>query len=328
MMNRFSLGAMALSMAMLIPGAVSAHVGLEKPEATLGAPYKAVFKVPHGCNGSPTSSITIEIPEGVIGVKPMPKPGWTLATERGAYRNEYAFYHGRKVSEGVRKVTWTGGPLLDEHYDEFVLSSFIAGELAAGTVSFPVIQGCEKGELKWVEVAAPGQDPHDLKAPAPTLKLIAAGSDHGGGDHHHAATTEAKIGDLVIEKPWSRATPPGVKVAAGYMTIRNTGATADTLLGGSASFADRIEVHESSEKDGVASMRKLDQGLEIPAHGSVELKPGGLHLMLIGLKGALKAGDPVQLVLNFEKAGAVTVELSVSPLGAGNHDAGHKHDHH
>lgn len=327
MMNKTILSATAMAVAMLAPGIATAHVGLEKPEATLGASYKAVFKVPHGCKGSPTSSLSIEIPEGIIGVKPMPKPGWTLATERGAYKNEYAFYHGRKVSEGVRKVTWTGGTLPDEHYDEFVLYSFIAGELEAGTISFPVMQACEKGELEWVEVAAPGQDPHDLKAPAPTLKLVAAGSGHDG-HHDHAAATETRIGDLIIQQPWSRATPPGVKVAAGYMTIRNTGSAADTLLGGSASVADRIEVHESSEKDGVASMRKLNQGLEIPANGSVELKPGGLHLMLMGLKGTLVAGEPVQLVLNFEKAGSVTVEFAVSPLGAGGHDAGRNHDHH
>lgn len=327
MMNRIIFGATAMAIAMLAPGLATAHVGLERPEATLGASYKAVFKVPHGCKGSSTNSISIEIPEGIIGVKPMPKPGWTLATERGAFKNEYAFYHGQKVSEGVRRVTWSGGPLLDGHYDEFVLSSFIAGELNAGTISFPVTQTCEKGELQWVEVAAPGQDPHDLKAPAPALKLVAAGNGHDG-HHHHATATETKIGDLVIEQPWSRATPPGVKVAAGYMIIHNTGAAADTLLGGSASIADRIEVHESSEKDGVASMRKLDQGLEIPANGSVELKPGGLHLMLMGLKGALVAGEPVQLVLNFEKAGSVTVEFAVSPLGAGGHDAGHNHDHH
>lgn len=326
-MNRIILRATAMTIAMLAPAAASAHIGLEKPEATLGASYKAVFKVPHGCKGSPTNSVSIEIPEGIIGIKPMPKPGWTLTTERGAYKNEYAFYHGSKLSEGVRKVTWAGGPLLDEHYDEFVMSSFIAGELEAGTISFPVIQLCEKSELKWVEVAAPGQNAHDLKAPAPTLKLVAAESDHGG-HHHHAATTETKIGDLVIEQSWSRATPPGAKVAAGYLTIRNTGAEADTLLGGSANVADRIEVHESSEKDGVASMRKLAEGLEIPAQGSVELKPGGLHLMLVGLKSALVAGEPVQLVLNFKKAGAVTVDFAVSPLGAASPDAEHKHDHH
>lgn len=323
-MHKFTLGAVAVAIAVAVPVAASAHVGLEKREAPAGASYKAVFKVPHGCDGSPTKSVSIGIPEGVISVKPMPKAGWTITIERGAYENAYAYYHGKKLSEGVRKVTWTGGPLLDEHYDEFVINSFIAKELPAGsTINFPVTQQCEKGELKWVQVPAPGQDAHDLEAPAPALKLIAAAAS---GHHHHGkAATGTTLGDLVIEGPWARATPSGATVGAGYMKIVNKGAEADTLLGGTATFAERIEIHNVIHKDGIASMSKLVEGLTIPAQGSVELKPGGQHLMLMGLNGALVEGETVQLVLNFKNAGAVTVDFSVAPIGAASPGEHHHH---
>src|SRR5689334_13501041 len=83
--------------ALLIPAltaAASAHIVLETPQAKLGTSYKAVFKVPHGCEGSATTEVRIDIPEGVIAVKPMPKPGWSIALAKGDYARSYAFYHG------------------------------------------------------------------------------------------------------------------------------------------------------------------------------------------------------------------------------------------
>ena len=100
-----------------------AHVSLETKQATVGSSYKAVFMVPHGCAGSATTKIRVQIPEGVIGVKPMPKAGWTLETIKGKYAAEYA-YHGSKMSEGVKEVAWSGGKLPDDNYDEFVVTTF------------------------------------------------------------------------------------------------------------------------------------------------------------------------------------------------------------
>lgn len=327
MTRRFSIAAVVMTIAVMAPGNVSTHVSLEQKQATVGAPYKAVFRVPHGCSGSATKKVIVQIPEGVIGVKPMPKPGWTLTIERGPYQKSYKFYHGNKLSEGVRTVAWTGGPLADEHYDEFVLSSFVAGELPADTpIYFPVTQECEKGELKWVEIPASGQDPHDLEAPAPVLKLVRSEGGHGG--HGHAAnTSETKVGNLVINKPWSRTTPPGASVGVGYLEIRNTGDAPDTLLGAAANFAKRVEVHESSEKDGIATMRKLADGLELPANETVELKPGGFHLMLMGLHEPITTDKKLPIELHFKNAGKVTVEFDVTPIGAAKSDSGHKHHH-
>ena len=172
----------ALCLALLSGAAAHAHVVLETPEAKTGAGYKAVFRVPHGCDGSATVEIKIELPEGVIAVKPMPKPGWTIEIAKGPYARTYAFYHGMKLSEGVRQVTWRGGPLPDAYYDEFVLNTFIAGELKPDTkLVFPVTQRCEKGELHWSEVPKEGEDAHALEHPAPQLLLQADPHAH----HHH-----------------------------------------------------------------------------------------------------------------------------------------------
>jgi hypothetical protein len=127
---------------------------------------------------------------------------------------------------------------------------------------------------------------------------------------------EVKAGDLVISQAWSRATPGGAKVAGGYLTITNKGAAPDRLLSGSTDVAARFEVHEMATKDGVMTMRPLDKGLPIEPGKTVQLAPGGLHLMLLDLKTPLKDGDKVPVTLQFEKAGTVKVVLEVQGVGA------------
>lgn len=294
--------------------AATAHVTLETPEAKRGA-YKAVFKVPHGCDGSPTTAIKVEVPEGVIGVKPMPKPGWEVSMEKGAYARTYDFYHGAKVSEGVKTVTWSGGKLADEHFDEFVLSVFLTDAFAAGqTIHFPVQQTCVSGSKSWSEVAAEGQDPHALKTPAPALRIAA--DEAAPSPAAAAQTVTSMTGDLTIEAAWSRATPGGAAVGAGYLRIRNAGTTPDVLTGVSSPVAERVEIHEMTMTDGVMRMRQLAGGLEIKSGETVELAPGGMHLMFMGLKAPLKAGERFSATLNFKIAHAIEVEFAVAPIGA------------
>jgi copper(I)-binding protein len=131
-----------------------------------------------------------------------------------------------------------------------------------------------------------------------------------------AQAEDVKAGDLVISQSWSRATPGGAKVAGGYLTIENKGASPDRLLGGTTDVAAKIEVHEMTMKDGVMNMRPLDQGLAIEPGKSVKLAPGGYHLMLLDLKGALKQGDKLPVTLQFEKAGKVQVSFDVQAVGA------------
>jgi hypothetical protein len=127
---------------------------------------------------------------------------------------------------------------------------------------------------------------------------------------------EVKVGDLVITEAWSRATPGGAKVAGGFLTIENKGASADRLLAGSADVAGKFEIHEMSMDNGVMKMRQLDKGLPIEPGKTVKLAPGGYHVMLMDLKGALKEGEKVPVTLQFEKAGKVQVELDVAGIGA------------
>jgi copper(I)-binding protein len=124
------------------------------------------------------------------------------------------------------------------------------------------------------------------------------------------------VGNLTVEAPWARATPAGAKVGGAYMKIRNAGAEPDSLMGGSLTGASGVEVHEMSMSNNVMKMRHLPNGLEIKPGQTVELKPGGYHLMLLGLRDGLKQGEKVKGTLTFEKAGAVEVEYAVAPIGA------------
>ena len=124
-----------------------------------------------------------------------------------------------------------------------------------------------------------------------------------------------KVGDLEIGHPWSRATPPGAKVAGGYFTVTNKGSTPDRLLSISSDICDKAELHEMSVKDGVMTMRPVSGGLEIPAGGKVALKPGAYHLMFTGLKRQPKQGEKFPATLTFEKAGSVKVEFAVEGMG-------------
>lgn len=129
------------------------------------------------------------------------------------------------------------------------------------------------------------------------------------------------VGDLTVDHPWARATPHGVKVAGGFLTVVNKGGAADRLISVTAEIAEHAEIHEITMKDGVMTMRPLTDGLAVPAGGEVALKPGGNHLMFVGLKRMLKKGESFAGTLTFEKAGTVEVTFTVEAIGAGS--AGH-----
>ena len=130
-----------------------------------------------------------------------------------------------------------------------------------------------------------------------------------------AAAQTYSAGGLEIGGPWARATPKGATVGAGYLTITNKGTEPDRLIGGSAAPASRFEVHTTVMENGVARMRQVN-GLEIKPGETVELKPGGMHVMLMGLKQPLTQGQTVKGTLVFEKAGTVAIEFAVQAVGA------------
>jgi copper(I)-binding protein len=131
-----------------------------------------------------------------------------------------------------------------------------------------------------------------------------------------ALAQEYAGGAVKVSRVWTREVPGGAKVAAGFMTITNTGTQADTLIGGSVPFAGAFEVHEMKMEGGLMKMRRLEPGLVIKPGATVVLKPGSLHLMFVDLKQGPKRGTPVKGTLIFEKAGQIEVEYKVEALGA------------
>lgn len=138
---------------------------------------------------------------------------------------------------------------------------------------------------------------------------------------------DVTVGDLAIHNPVSRATLPGQPVAGGFLAVENKGAEADRLVAVAApSVSDDVQIHEMAVVDGVMTMRPLKDGLEIPAGTTVELKPGGFHVMFMAIKKPLAEGETIDATLTFEKAGKVDVTFDVGamkPAAAGHAEEGH-----
>ncbi len=297
-----------------------AHVNLEPREVTRNATQKMVLRVPHGCQGEATTALRVDIPEGLQGVKPMPKPGWAVKTETGPLASPYTS-HGKEIREGVTRILWSGGNLPDAHYDEFAFVARFSETLPAGTpVYFPVVQTCATGETAWTQLPAAGQG-GKLDFPAPSVRVLERGADPRAG--HGAAAMAAPNSPLRIEQAWTRATPGGAKVAGGFLRITNTGDRPDRLIGGSSDIAATVELHEMKQEGGTMKMRALENGLELKPGETVELKPGGYHIMFIDLKAPIKQGDLIRGELKFERAGTLKVEFKAEAMGGGAPKAEH-----
>ena len=129
-------------------------------------------------------------------------------------------------------------------------------------------------------------------------------------------TTQVKM--LRVSNPFARATPPGAKVAGAFMSIENQGQEADRFVSASSPVAGLVEIHEMAMDGGLMKMRAV-KGIDLKPGATVELRPGGYHVMLEDLKQPLKEGDQVPLVLTFEKSGTVEVKVNVGAMGAAAH---------
>ena len=146
-----------------------------------------------------------------------------------------------------------------------------------------------------------------------TSTLIATlGAAALAGDMAHVT----KVGDIVIENAFSRETLPNQPVAGAFMMVKNMGNADDRLLGGESDIAGRVEIHEMAMVGDVMKMRKLDDGLEVPAGEEVELKPGGYHIMFFDLAGPLTEGEMFEVTLEFAEAGRVVLPVMVMGKGA------------
>jgi periplasmic copper chaperone A len=136
------------------------------------------------------------------------------------------------------------------------------------------------------------------------------------------AVSTLAAAQVEVQDAWTRATAPGSKIAAGYMTLRNAGASPDRLLGAMSPLAERVEMHVHIKDGDVVRMRQV-KAYDIPPKGTFELKPGSAHLMFIGVKQPFKEGEKVPTTLRFEHAGAVNVEFRVGGLGDTTSHKGH-----
>jgi periplasmic copper chaperone A len=179
------LKATMAAVGLALVGIAQAHVVLEQPKAAGGSSYRASFRVGHGCAGAPTTGISVRIPDGVQGAKPMPKPGWTLATRTEKLAMPYTS-HGRRVEADVVEITWTAvgkdNALPDAHYDEFVLRVGLPAK--PGPLWFKVIQTCDDNgrtsRNEWTQVPAEGTSTRGMASPAALLVV-----EPPAEAHHH-----------------------------------------------------------------------------------------------------------------------------------------------
>lgn len=195
--RRFTLPAVgaataALGLVALTAGTASAHVSVT-PDTTAAGGYAVLtFSVPHGCEGSPTTKVAIAMPEDVPQVTPTVNPNWTVEKVQAKLDPPIKDAHGNEVTERVSQVVYTAKtPLADGYRDTLALSLQLP-EKEGETLTFPVVQTCEKGSTNWNETAAEGQDPEELAHPAPSVTITAASAE---GDHHGGAEAEGDKSD-------------------------------------------------------------------------------------------------------------------------------------
>jgi len=163
-----------------------------------------------------------------------------------------------------------------------------------------------------------------------TLALTALAP--AAADTHKASTHSVKADGLTVSAPWIRASAPGQTNGAGYMTIQHHGQQDDKLLAVQSEAAERIELHTVVTENGMAHMRQVD-GIVLAAGKKTALAPGGYHVMFMKLKAPFQAGQTVAATLQFERAGAVSINFVVQPATyrpkdqARKNEAGHGHDH-
>jgi uncharacterized protein YcnI len=175
-----SAGALVALVTVLgLAGGANAHAVFADPRATASANYVGRVRISHGCDGSPTVSVRVQVPAGIVGAKAQPKPGWTLTVEREPLAQPQTGEGGKAITERAAAFTWTGR-LPEDQFDEFALMAKLPG--APGPLYFPTVQRCESGENRWVEIPRAGQAWGSLPHPAPVVEVQVAAP---AADHAH-----------------------------------------------------------------------------------------------------------------------------------------------
>lgn len=207
-MNRFRpirLGATALTAGGLIVlaagGVASAHVSIAEDEVAAGSTALITFEWSHGCDGSPTTEVRIQMPAAIAQVTPTVNANWDVAKTMETLDTPIEGSHGEQITERVAEVVYTAkAPVEDGYRDTFVLSVPVPEDAAGTTLYFPTIQTCEAGETAWIEIPADGQDGEELEAPAPSIAVVEADAeDDGNGDSAEDEGTVAEGSTAIVE---------------------------------------------------------------------------------------------------------------------------------
>ena len=168
-------GAAALCLA--TPLAAQAHVSVSTDSTAAGSYALLTLSVPHGCEGSPTTRLTVRVPQGINSVTPTVHPGWTVTKRSQKLAKPVTDAHGRTLTTRVSEVVWTARtPLAEGYRDALSLQVPLPEEAAGQQLAFPTVQTCTRGATEWTQVPAAGQDAHELEHPAPTVTVTAAES--------------------------------------------------------------------------------------------------------------------------------------------------------
>jgi len=173
----------ALAYTALVAAPAGAHVSGTPSESAAGSYTVLTMSVPHGCDGSPTTRVEIQVPESVLSVTPTRNPYYDLEANIEKLDEPVADAHGNEVTERTASIVYTakGDPLPEGQRDTFELS-FQVPDRAGELLAFPTIQTCRQGETGWVEVPSEGQDPDELESPAPAFEITVASAEGGHGD--------------------------------------------------------------------------------------------------------------------------------------------------
>lgn len=261
-----------------------AHVTLVPGGATAGSDYPAAFRVGHACkDAGATTAIRVRVPAGFTPVEAMPRPGWT-------------------VTLSATEVAWVAASAQAALPAKERANFVVRGKLTdrPGTLWFKVLQVCDQGSADWAQL--PARDGDKPEFPAARLDVLAAG-----------------VAPVEVRDAWVRSTVDGQRSTGVF--ARLTAGAGSRLIGASSPLAQAVEIHEMTMAGDVMRMRAVEGGLDLPAGEGVELRPGGYHLMLLGLKQSLPSGASLPLTLRFVdregRSSELVLGVPAKPAAAG-----------
>ena len=287
-----SLKSIRILLPILLATSAHAHVTLPPGGGAAGSIYPAAFRIGHACkDASMTTAIKVRLPSGFTLIEADPRADWAL-------------------TRSATEVTWTAAGAQSALPSGESATFVVRGRLPdkPGPIWFKVLQVCDKGSADWAEI--PARDGDKPGFPAARLDVLPPG-----------------VAAVDVRDAWARVSVPGQTASGAYAKLMAPAGA--RLVGGSTPAAERVEVHEMKMDGDIMRMRELERGLDLPANAAVELRPGGLHLMLMGLRQPLTVGSSVRLTLRFVdrdgREGLLQVQV---PVVANSPAAPAPHAHH